>query len=165
MNIFVLDTDPVTAAVMQCDKHVVKMIVETAQMLCTAHHALDDTDWPQKAGLYMPCFAHHPCTKWVMASTDNYRWTKVHLDSLMAEYTFRYKNIHTTQYKLGEVLEKLPKNILYGPLTEFAQAMPDNYKDPDPVKAYRTYYKNDKAYFAKWLKGRSSPYWWNSEVT
>ena len=116
MNIFVLHQDPVAAAQMQCDKHVVKMIVESAQMLSTAHRMLDGTVQiaPSKSGkrmvkhyrlfddpemdqlLYKAVHYKHPCTVWTMESAQNYMWHWRHLDALCEEYTYRYGKIHAT---------------------------------------------------------------------
>ena len=101
MNIFVLEDCPVKAAEVQCDKHVVKMIVESGQMLSTAHRMLDGnlevyinangrkarrynlSDWRQQV-LYKAVHYHHPCTVWTMESSDNYQWHWKHLEALCA---------------------------------------------------------------------------------
>ena len=64
MNIFVLDNDPFKAAEYQCDKHVVKMVLETAQLLCSAHETA-----PYKRTHY-----NHPCAIWTRSSLSNYMW-------------------------------------------------------------------------------------------
>ena len=91
MNIFVLDRDPKIAATMLCDKHVVKMIVETAQMLCTAASKLGH-DVP-----YKPTHAKHPCTLWVGESKSNWNWLLDHGLEMCSEYTLRYNRTHKTQ--------------------------------------------------------------------
>jgi hypothetical protein len=90
MNIFYLDRDPVIAAQMMCDKHVVKMILESAQMLSTAHRVLDGDEYANKMGLYKLAHKNHPSTIWVRTSSENYRWLFNHYDALMQEYTYRY---------------------------------------------------------------------------
>ena len=72
MNIFYLDSDPYVAAKMHCDKHVVKMILESAQMLSTAHRVLDGDEYADERGLYKMAHKNHPSTIWVRTSTDNY---------------------------------------------------------------------------------------------
>jgi hypothetical protein len=161
MNIFVLDRNPVKAARMLCDKHVSKMILETAQMLSTVAVSLHSND----PFLYKPVHAKHPCTIWVGESYYNWRWLCRHGLAMHDEFIYRYGRKH----KSAEVIQHVSKNKL-GPRkkkaftfwnweTPFAQAMPDEYKHDDPVIAYRTYYLNDKKRFAKWTK-RAPPYWW-----
>lgn len=180
MNIFVLDNDPVIAAQMLCDKHVPKMIVESAQMLSTAHRMLDGTPVrrPSKSGktmqqyytfgddrdnlYYLAVHKYHPCTTWTMASKANYEWHYNHFKAMGDEYTFRRNKKHATIEKLGSLLSKVPKNIPDIGLTEFAQAMnhyPDCKVQGDAVAAYRNYYHAAKP-FAKWDWGREAPDWW-----
>jgi hypothetical protein len=151
MNIFVVNKDPVLAAQDLCDKHVIKMVLETAQLLCSAHlkgHAP-----------YNPTHIKHPCTIWTAASLDNYRWLCEHGIALSNEYTRRYHKNH----KSSDVIwwcsvhppVMIPKNV---GLTSFAQAMPDQYKNIDPVIAYRKYYIAEKSRFAKW-SNRVTPIW------
>ena len=97
MNIFFLDADPKYAAQMQCDKHVVKMVLETAQMLSTAARAQG-----HDVG-YKSAYPKHPMTLWVSQNADNFRWAWLHGMSLAKEYTNRYDRIHKSQ----EILEKL----------------------------------------------------------
>ena len=88
MNIFFLDKDPVKAAQLQCDKHVVKMVLETAQMLSTAARAQG-----HDVG-YKSAYPKHPMTLWVGQNTDNFRWAWLHGMSLAKEFTKRYDRIH-----------------------------------------------------------------------
>ena len=151
MNIFVLDSDPVIAAQNQCDKHVVKMILESAQMLCAIY--------PPGDAPYRRAFYNHPCTKWVRESADNYQWLLVHALALCDEYTSRYGKVHKSQDIIrwcGDNMGAL--NLPDIGLTAFAQAMPDECKNQDAVVAYRTYYKEHKARFAKWTN-RDIPRW------
>jgi len=152
MNIFVLDNDPVIAAQMMCDKHIPKMIVESAQMLCTSHRLLDGKEMkrPSKSGkrmvkywdlyegsddleaellYYAAVHTGHPCTVWSMKSEANYRWHWQHLHALCDEYTYRYSTekepykTHKTQREILWAIQAPPRNIPKGGLTEFAQAM------------------------------------------
>ena len=96
MNIFVLHTDPETCARMHCDKHVVKMISETVQLLCTCHHFYDNHDVPYKA-----CQLNHPCNRWLRESKANYRWLYNLGVFLYKEYKHRYGD---KEHKSGELL-------------------------------------------------------------
>jgi hypothetical protein len=107
---------------------------------------------------YKPTHKNHPCTKWVGESLENYCWLYDLTRALNREFKFRFKGVdHLSWTKI--VYLDLPDIPSKG-LTTFAQAMPDQYRDPDVVKAYRNYYQGEKAYFAQWTK-RDSPYWWN----
>lgn len=145
MNVFVLSTCPIEAAQMQCDKHVVKMVVETAQMLCTVG-----------IGSYKPTHKNHPCTVWAGKSLENFEWLVAHGLALCDEYTYRYGRRHKTQDVIEAVLP--PDRFETSGLTPFALAMPDEYRKGDVVESYREYYKS-KASFAKWTK-RAAPVWW-----
>lgn len=181
MNIFVLHEEPRIAATMMCDKHIPKMIVESAQMLSTAHRMLDGIPEkrPSKSGkrmvnyyvhpdsylektLYKAVHHYHPCTTWTMESKTNYEWHYEHFLGLGDEFKYRFNKDHLTINKIGELLKQTPKNIPNIGLTEFAQAMshyPDCKVTGEPVVAYRNYYHAAKP-FAKWEKGRQPPNWW-----
>ena len=139
MNIFVLDKDPETAASYHCDKHVVKMIVESAQMLSTAHHVLDGDQAINN--LYKKTHTNHPCSVWCRENSTNYIWLYDLFCSLCDEYTKRYNKVHLTDTKLREVLWDLPNNISNGRMTPFPKAMPEELKVKDAVASYRKYYK------------------------
>lgn len=151
MNIFVLDLDPMTCAQYHCDKHVVKMILETAQMMSTTCR-ISGID----AG-YKESFKNHPCTKWVRESIDNYTWLHKMVFFLNEEYKFRYdKRINHKSY---DVIASLPLPSLPDiGLTPFAQAMPEDYKSSDAVESYRTYYLCEKRAFLSYSK-REVPPW------
>ena len=152
MNIFYLDKDPVKAAKMQYNKHVVKMILESAQMLCTAHHCImgSDADVPYKSA-----HKNHPSTIWARQSAQNYAWLYHHMMALGAEYTKRYGKKHLSITKCEDKLAILPGGILETGFEQPPQCMPDEYKDKCSVKAYWNYYiaekhsvanKNEKIY-------------------
>ena len=163
MNIFYLDRDPVIAAQMMCDKHVVKMILESAQMLSTAHRVLDGDDRANETGLYKMAHKNHPSTIWVRASSENYRWLWKHMDALMKEYTHRYGKHHATE-RLRNILYMPPLNIVHGvPLTDPPQCMPELCKGEDTVLAYQNYYIIEKSGFARWTK-REIPAWFLGET-
>jgi len=154
MNIFVLDNDPHKAAVMHCDKHVVKMILESAQMLCTAHHLHPSGSYPIA---YKKAHVNHPCTKWVRESLSNYKWLVSLAKNLNDEYKFRYN--HTVNHKSFDVINSLPMpDIPDLGLTQFVTAMPDDCKTLDPVLSYRTYYNYHKRKILIYTK-RSKPVW------
>ena len=147
MNIFVLDTNPALAAQYQCDKHVVKMVLESAQILSTIC-----------GGPYKPTHANHPCVLWAKSCITNYNWLLRHAKALCAEYTHRYGKKH----KCEDVINSIHPPRLSVGITPFVQCMPAEYQDKDPVQAYRKYYRGDKAGFAKWTK-RDEPFWWRQE--
>ena len=163
MNIFYFYDCPILSAQAQPDKMLVKMPLETAQMLCTAHRELDGDKYADEVGLYKRAYWNHPCTVWARESSANYFWLYKHFLALGKEYTFRYGKTHNSVDKLARALFKQPDNIKRIGMTPLAQAMPDKYKNDDPIKAYRDYCINEKHY-AKWEKGRAIPNWWHKEV-
>ena len=167
MNIFVLDLDPVLAARMHCDKHVPKMCVEAAQMMASAlrRHGATDEQMPlTKSGTpYKGGYHHHPCTVWAGDVRANFDWLAEHALVLCEEYTSRFGKTHACVQPI-ERMADMGSIIPKGDLTPFAQAMPDEYRDDDVVKAYRAYYHSKT--FAKWEKGTPAPDWWRGvEVT
>jgi len=175
MNIFYLSTNADECARYHCDKHVVKMILETAQMLSTAHRVLDGDELADEKKLYKKVHVNHPSTKWVRKSYANYLWAYDLLYSLCKEYTFRYNKYHKVQRSgLLTMLMAVPDafgtdhwkfHILVDSHTAPPMCMPDQYKvEGDPVAAYRRYYKGEKAYFARWDRGRASPEWWDDDM-
>lgn len=135
MNIFVLSNNPIECAQMHCDRHVVKMILESAQLLCTAISMYENIE-----GLYKPTHHNHPCSIWVRQSSANFLWLSHLAHALSDEYTFRYGKTH----KSLEVLNRCRNIIPEGDLTPFALAMPDEYKTFDAVESYRKYYIGEK---------------------
>ena len=157
MNLFVLDADPDVAARYHCDKHVVKMVLETAQLLSTAHRLLDSEP---HALLYKATHANHPCAKWVRASKGNYRWAYLLFSALCKEYTNRYHRVHACQ-RLKFIFVNYPDSLPNdNSLHPFAMCMPEQYQTGDAVQAYRNYYMSEKAHFAHW-PSELVPYWWH----
>lgn len=154
MNIFVLDSDPERAAVAQCDKHIVKMPLETAQMLCAVLSRYGVEDLP-----YRTTHAKHPCTLWAGESRANFLWLCEHGVSLGKEYRHRYLRTHKSSAVI-EFCEEFCDAIPAGDLTPFAQAMPEQYRNPCAITAYRQYYLAEKARIATWDKARTAPAWW-----
>jgi|TARA_R100001510_G_scaffold57211_1_gene64600 hypothetical protein len=161
MNIFYTNHDPILAARDLPDKLVVKMPLESAQMLSTAQRFYNGDKYCDKNGIYKTAYLNHPCTVWTRESSANYLWLYLHFCGLCSEYTYRYGKVHESFRKLVEVIYKLPNGIPDTDMTPVRQAMPDQYKDPDPTVAYRNYLINEKHY-AAWNKTRPRPNWWLS---
>ena len=160
MNIFYFYDCPIASAKAQPDKMLVKMPLETAQMLCTAHRELDGDEYADANGLYKRAYWNHPCTVWARDCYDNYKWLYKHFLALGDEYTYRYGKEHGSITKLKNALYFEPDDIIdTGKMSTIAQCMPDQYKNDDPIKAYRDYCINEKHY-AKWERGRDKPAWW-----
>lgn len=180
MNIFILSDHPVEAAQLQCDKHVVKMIVESAQMLSTVHRMLDGElkRGPSKSGktlskhwilpdsrdsiMYKAVHMGHPCTVWSTINTGNYWWHYVHFTALCDEYTHRYGKVHSTDTLLRKALANYPKNLPTNYRTQFPLAMgsnPECMHPNDPVRSYREFYQTKQERFKmSWTK-REIPEW------
>ena len=161
MNIFVLDKDPYVSARMMCDKHIPKMVVESAQMMASAlrRHGATDEDMPlTKSGTpYKGGYKHHPCTVWAGDSWHNFDWLANHAIGLLGEYYMRFGKEHACSEAIGQ-MNGMSWRLPNGRLTPFAQAMPDEFKQEDAVQAYRAYYHCKT--FAKWEKGTPAPDWW-----
>jgi hypothetical protein len=149
MNIFYLHKDPVEAAKLQYNKHVVKMILESAQMLCTAHHEImgDDANVP-----YKRAHVNHPSTIWARRSAQNYVWLYDHFVALAQEYKKRYGKDHLSYTKCEPYLRFLPGGLPYTGFTQPPQAMPDEYKDECSIQAYWNYYIAEKSAIANLKK-------------
>lgn len=157
MNIFVLDTSIPLCARYHCDRHVNKMILESVQILCTVLNERGH------ATPYKSTHRKHPCVCWVDQSYDNFAWLVELADALNGEYRFRYQrdSDHASITVLNEI-----RDVRYESrgLTEFAQAMPDQYKvSGDAVAAYRAFYLGEKSRFARWTR-RPAPGWWVPEA-
>ena len=152
MNIFYLDNDTEICAKYHCDKPVVKMILETAQMLSTAHRVIDGDMYADNNNLYKATHKNHPSAVWVRQSDQNYLWTLSLLLELMKQYTKRYnkKWNESKSDALVTGLTSLPTAITRGKFTTPPQCMPEDYKNKDTITAYKNYYIGDKARFAKW---------------
>ena len=152
MNIFILDNDIKKCAQYHCDQHVVKMILESVQMLCTALN---------KKGFstpYKSTHIKHPCVLWVEQSFGNFSWLTDLALALNTEYRYRFDK--DSDHRSISVLHEISA-CSYDDLglTEFAQAMPDVYKVPgNAVKAYRQFYLGEKMKFARWTR-RDVPEW------
>lgn len=159
MNIFMLSLDPAEAARLHCDKHVVKMILETCQLLYTAHW-MAGTPMPENA--YRKTHPNHPSAKWARESAANYRWLcRLGLE-LCEEYTYRYSKHHKCEEHLVWLCMRIPSG-LPEEWTPPKPAMPDEYKNQDPVVAYRTYYVRAKQHILQYTR-RPSPHFLTQAV-
>lgn len=187
MNRFVLHEDPVAAAQMHCDKHVVKMILEEAQMLSTAHRLIDsfvghtyvpegktrhrteyyfDPGDDRESLLYRVTHANHPCSAWARVGGENYDWAWRLLSALCDEYTYRYGRVHRVRESgLERALRARPRRMAERALTAHPTCMPDEYKTSDVVESYRNFYRVSKSRFAVWARGRAAPDWYARELT
>jgi len=188
MNLFYLDQNLDKCAEYHVDKHIVKMPLEVAQLLCTAiwvdkhlgfvPRALDKAESKILNDLkkeikhlppkdrpptpYLPMMYNHPCTIWVRSSLDNFEWTHCYGNALNEEYCYRYGKRHKSVEEVINILPE-PQNMERRGFTTFGLAMPDDLKDYDnPIQSYRDYYHLDKATFAAWT-GRDKPDWWSED--
>lgn len=159
MNIFFLSHNPTECAEQHVDKHVVKMILETAQLLSNAHHMLDGDQVIKP--IYKLTHKNHPSAIWVRASVQHYTWLHSLLTALCKEYTYRYTKVHKVEREgLLNILAVPPINIPNkGWLSDPTPAMPDEYKTDNVINSYRKYYIGSKNSFASWKK-RSTPSWY-----
>jgi hypothetical protein len=157
MNIFVLDYDPKSCAQMHCDKHVVKMILETAQLLCGVHHMTNQPNIDEVP--YKLSHRNHPCSIWARECLENYLWLCDLGLELCKEYTHRYGKRHKSEEIIEWCLLHTPNIKENGTITDFRLAMPDECKiGNDAILSYRKYYNDFKKDFAKW-KNRDIPNW------
>jgi hypothetical protein len=158
MNIFFLDENPILSAQYHVDKHVVKMILETAQLLCSVHHVTDqDTDQVP----YKLSHKNHPCAIWARKSLSNYLYLCELGLELSKEYTHRYGKQHKSEMVILWCIMNKP-NIPDIGFTEPAKAMPDEFKVDSVVESYRNYYMGAKSDLAAW-KNREKPFWFEKK--
>lgn len=175
MNIFYLDKNQQSCAQMHVDKHCVKMILEYAQLLSTAHRVLDGIQSigvsktgrkqtryvisdDRESNLYSATHVNHPSAIWVRQSDANYVWLFRMFVALMDEYTYRYGKVHACD-RLTDALSYRPKNLPKGYFTEPTPAMPEHYRvSGDSIQSYKNYYLGDKQRMFSWKK-RETPSW------
>ena len=184
MNIFVLDENPSIAAAMHCDKHVSKMVLESAQMLSTAHRMLDGVETKSRSNsgkrivkyymlgdnreyyLYNAVHFNHPCTIWTRESSQNYLWHYELFCCLCDEYTKRFGDkIHLTDRSLREHLKATPNNIPDAEMTPFRLAMksnPECMNESSPVESYRQFYMTKQKRFKMEWKYTKTPHWFQT---
>jgi hypothetical protein len=158
MNIFILDLDVKKCAQYHCDKHVVKMILETAQLLCGVHWVTETLH----SIPYKLSHKNHPCSIWARESLSNYLYLCELGLELCNEYTYRYGKRHKSQEVIEWCLVNKPKIKDIG-FTKPSKAMPDEYKVKSVVESYRNYYMGAKSGFAVWKK-REKPFWFEKKV-
>lgn len=168
MNIFVLDIDPQKAAQYHCNKHVIKMITETCQMLSTYANDRTNIFKPTDFVFYKSTHKHHPCTKWLSESKANVHWLTELLGNLIIEYDYRYNkpNKFIVARKMYKFFSTYYFTSNIGKMTPFALAMDDQYKiifnnhNKTTVSSYRNYYKHGKTHLLIYTK-RKKPSWLN----
>lgn len=172
---------------MHVDKHCVKMILEYAQLLSTAHRVLDGTQsiGTTKTGrkqiryvlsgelgdiLYSATHINHPSAVWVRQSAENYMWLAELLEECCNEYTYRYGKTHKVESSnlMQTLKNNFPKNISDKPFTEPTPAMPDECKVPgNSLQSYHNYYATKKGHLWSWkgkINGRQYPKWLTTMV-
>lgn len=159
MNIFFVDRDPVVAAQCLVDRHVVKMILESAQILSTVVRQRYGRSLSTRMDitLYESTHRNHPCVRWAAETSGNYEWLRAHAVALCEEYAFRWDRLHASEMLIRRVLSRCPF-VYSSPMTEPPQAMPEEFRRPDPVAGYREYYRTGKARLHKWTR-RQPPIW------
>jgi hypothetical protein len=180
VNIFYISEDPKQCAEWMVDRHVIKMLTESAQLLSTAHRLLDGVQYigQSKSGrkakrwrlpdsrediMYSATHINHPSAVWARTSVENYNWLVDHFFALGAEYTHRYGKRHSTIEKLGYQLQSPPFNLKAWDWTPMPSCMDKEYIiSDDPILNYRNYYINAKKHLHAW-KRREAPDWITSE--
>lgn len=184
MNIFYLAHDTKTCAEMHISKHVVKMIIEYAQLMSTAHRVIDGTEYTgltasgrrikrwrmpdeRESQLMIACHVNHPSAIWCRENLSNYRWLYNMWAHLLDEYTYRYGKIHACA-RLKKVLSFTPNKITIGEFTEPTPAMPNDIKVPgNSLASYHNYYNISKRSFASWqgkVNSRPTPTWYTNNA-
>lgn len=146
MNIFYVDPDPKIAAQSLADVHVSKMILESAQILCTAHRLIDGPDFANAVHMYQPTHINHPCSIWVRESLSHYHWLVSHALALGEEFVYRYGHMHGTLVKLSGAMCYGPEGLDDLGFIPPPRCMPDEYKVESVVESYRNYYRNEKQF-------------------
>lgn len=176
MNIFYLDECPVQCAQWMVDKHVVKMILESAQLLSTAHRILDGEEYEgqtqtgrkarrwelpdeRETVIYSATHINHPSAVWVRQSVENYNWLVDHFFALMEEYCYRYEKRHKCFGNISYLLQSPPHKLEDYDWTPMPSCMDDKYIiSDDPITNYRNYYNKGKSHMFSWKK-RNPPIW------
>lgn len=142
MNIFYTNTDPYLAADEHCNVHQVKMILEYAQLLSTAHHVTGSGT----ADMYKPTHVNHPGAVWVRSSVNHYDWVLSCWLHLLNSFVGRTGKRHKSADMIPELLwfPELPGDDFTPP----PQCMPDHHRQSDPCLAYQSYL-NEK--FQEWI--------------
>lgn len=175
MNLFYLDKPIDKCAEAHVDRHVVKMIVEAAQLLSTAHRVLDGEEYYDKTSngrnikrwrlyderedlIYKATHVNHPCARWTRETVNQYLWTYEYFMALMEEYEYRYGKRHKCLGYFSMLLGSPPHNLKKMGWSDPPAAMPDEYKTDDVMESYRNYYREGKKHLHSW-KHRDPPVW------
>lgn len=152
MNIFFLDKDVKLSAQFHNNKHVVKMILEYAQILSTVCNSYG------MITKYRPTHKNHPCVKWAGSSSYNWKLLKILSYWLNEEYKFRFSE--SKDHKSWRIINFLQcPPIFNNNKTTPCLVMPDDCKKETAVDSYRNYYLFHKRHLADWGR-RGPPYWW-----
>lgn len=156
MNIFYLSESPKRAARYHCDKHIVAMPKESAQMICTNLRAMGVQNVP-----YRSTHANHPCTVWARDTRENFEFLCELMYYQSEEYTKRYERVHKSFQVVKPFLtSRYLKVFPVGRFEEPPQCMPELFRKESTVLAYRNFYNKDKYRFAQW-RYSEVPYWFN----
>lgn len=163
MNLFILSDNKRRSAIFHADRHIVKMPLETAQMLSFAYYHPDlwDGGIPPIIMGFSKTHDLHPCSKWIRESVENWKYAAEFGLELYEEYQYRYNqpDKHQRAFQIFHFALNNPPGLPSKGLTRFAEAMDDKFKISDcPITNYRNYYQNDKSHLFKW-KMRQPPYW------
>lgn len=186
MNIFYLSHDHAQCAQWHVDKHVVKMILESCQLLSTARRLIDGVpkierrlvpgsspekyrnvkrwvleDYPEHDKIiYQATHVNHPSAVWVRQSLENYVWLSDLTFALIDEYKYRYGKDHKCEIVARYLAHPPVKNFPQEGFTQPTPAMPDEYKVyGDSIASYWKYYRGAKSRMASW-KNRDVPHWY-----
>lgn len=159
MNIFVTDENPLISAANLDDKRVVKMVLESAQLLsyCVWYY---DTPWWETTQMYKPSHQNHPCAKWVLESSGNFKWLLRHFDALLTEYRARYGKTHASERLLIPFHSFLDNLDRTEPMTPFVNAASNmeqgvTFKHIQDVPlAYKLYLTE------RWKRDKRNPTWY-----
>lgn len=157
MQIFAVDSDPKAAARALGDKHVVKMCLETAQILCTV-------SWIHgQSAPYQPTHVSHPCVRWTSEFAHHWEWVHAHGLELGREYEFRFRRQHASAAVIKSLSRpesiRAPRIRIQVPSFTTRSLLPRYQRIPDPVSAHRQSYVNEKAHIAIYARGREPPDW------
>lgn len=156
MNIFATDVDPTKSAQDHCDNHVVKMVLESTQLLNNLYYGSSK----QLNAVYKFTHLDHPCTKWLKSSKLHFEWLTNHAQALCEQYRLRYLKTHKCQQVIAQIISDSEVfSFDMGNDFKLPKVVPDIYQVESPVDSYRSFIIDAKP-FAKWNKGISKPYWY-----
>ncbi|RYF51626.1 MAG: hypothetical protein EOO38_02760 [Cytophagaceae bacterium] len=187
MNIFYLSDNLEECAEFHIDRHVTKMILESAQLLCMAlwsdklfgytPRALTPEEYaelktvmraepanmdertfvPYKAGHH-----NHPCSIWLRESAEHFYYLHNLANELQREAWYRGYNTHKSIGVINSL--PLPQSTPDHGFKPPYQAMPPELKTDDVLQDYRLFYMLDKAAIPATWRGRDKPFWWDEDI-